>query len=178
LEEGGVITQCNIATLIGVPEPMNVYGTSVVLSRVQLQASALKDVLGDTEINGGVLLHITFSPDAPFFSLAIKGRNCESEVSFPNDGDLFAEFDCHEQIVQAYSVAHFRLALNSKQLPRLSQVGFRVRSNGYLSITHTYAHDDMMAFIEFILAPSVEEEATTLSNRRGGGADQHGEEEL
>jgi hypothetical protein len=146
LEEGGVITQCDIATLSDNAEPANLLGMSMgggagggggggtaVVNRVQLRAALLRDCIGDLDLGGGggssgsgggsgAYVYITFAPEHPYFAFACQGASIKCEIAFPNEADMFVEFDCRETLVGAYALAHFRQALNARNLAHVEQV--------------------------------------------------------
>jgi hypothetical protein len=80
LEEQGVITQCDIATLSDQAEPMNLQSGAIITNRVQMKSSCLRECLSDLDMPGGDAVSVTFSPELPFFCLGIKGDSAECNV--------------------------------------------------------------------------------------------------
>lgn len=111
LEDGGVITQCELRTLDEVIPAEFSFRSSNVTARTVIKSGFLKECFAELDIPGATTVSLFMSPQAPYLSMSVKGDTNTVEIDFPSDrshSEVFTEFDCKEPITNTYSLALIR----------------------------------------------------------------------
>jgi len=161
LEEGGVITQCEVHTLENTNPIDFDFRAAPITSRAVIKSQFLKNSFAELDVPGATEVLVGMYPRAPFLQMSTKGNSSSCQIDFPmeKDADVFTEFDCKEESVHRYPLSLIRPCV--KALAKSDHTNLRMNQEGMLSMQHVIpASDGHTNWVEFLICAQEETEET------------------
>lgn len=151
LEEGGVVTECQIKTM-DADEILDFNFTSVgVQNKIIMKSECLRDAFSDLDTSSQVV-ELLMSPDAPWFRLSTFGQAGKTINEFPKDSDMVESFEC--TVTQANKYKLTLLKPSIKALLQSTKISIRMDNRGFLSLQYMIKTEDgNTCFVEYLCAP-------------------------
>ncbi|KAM5191483.1 cell cycle checkpoint protein RAD1 [Mantella aurantiaca] len=154
LEEGGVMTKCNILT----QEPEETldfdFCSTNVVNKIILQSEGMKEAFSELDMSSD-FLQITMSPTKPYFRLSTFGNAGSAHLDYPKDSDLIEAFHCTETQTNRYKIS--LLKPSTKALALSCKVSIRTDNRGFLSLQYMVRNEDgQICFVEYYCCPDEE----------------------
>lgn len=154
VEEGGVIIQTSIKTLV--PEDimdLN-FDRDSMCSRIIMKPEALYDTFNDLDTSSPTL-EIAVEKEPRRLTLQTEGLLGTTCFEFPATSDIIELFECDVKHRNRYRLSVVRRM--AKSLHVATKVSIRTDKAGQLSFQFMIERDDRSIFIEFHCLPDVEE---------------------
>eukprot|EP00039_Didymoeca_costata_P002839 m.62994 g.62994 ORF g.62994 m.62994 type:complete len:287 (+) comp11552_c0_seq1:189-1049(+) len=151
LEEGGVLTDCNIRTMVAsTPTGIDIRSAEIP-SNIIMKSHWLAEVFAALDQSSeDVKIHI--SPDQPYFRISTDGDAGITQVDCPKESDMVESFTC-----DCTQINRYRLTLlkpSEKALALSTKISIRMNEWGVLSMQCLINTEDGQAvFVEFLCLP-------------------------
>eukprot|EP00729_Bicosta_minor_P002168 gene2168-25397_t len=152
LEEGGVVTDCNIRTMeADVPTEIDIRATEIP-ANIIMKSHWLAEVFAELD-STSELVKIQLSPDQPYFRISTDGDVGTSQVECPKESDVVESFTCSQQLINRYLMNLIKPS--EKALSLSKKISIRMNGWGTLSIQYLVPVDETQSiFIEFLCLPA------------------------
>ena len=161
LEEGGVMTTCDIPLLDIDTESLR-NGLTFNFKRVRevcsviFRSEVLRDELMEViEVMGAATVLIQLSKDTQLFSVSSEGIHGSCHVDIPKTSSALISFNCSASCSWRYAMTPITLSM--RPLTIASESCLRVNAEGILCLQHqvSLSEGTQSAFIDFLLLPDV-----------------------
>eukprot|EP00457_Paulinella_chromatophora_P009965 gb/GEZN01010049.1/.p1 GENE.gb/GEZN01010049.1/~~gb/GEZN01010049.1/.p1 ORF type:complete len:329 (-),score=48.03 gb/GEZN01010049.1/:217-1203(-) len=151
LEDSGVITQCEIVTLEPPSNPDFHFRSVGIVNRLAIKSRILKDAFSELDVPGATFINIRVSPREPNFTMSVEGDSSNCKVDFPNEEQLFTQFEAKEETVTKYGLPIIRPCIRA--LAKAEHTSLKWNANGMLSMQHSIptANAGGSSWVEFLL---------------------------
>lgn len=156
LEEGGVMTECQIKTMEA-DEILDFNFTSVgVQNKIIMKSECLRDAFSDLDVSSQVI-EMLMSPDAPYFRLSTFGHAGTTTNEYPKDSDMVESFECTKTQINKYKLTLLKPSI--KALLQSTKISIRMDDRGFLSLQYMIKTEDgNTCFVEYLCAPDEDNE--------------------
>ena len=156
LEEGGVVTECQIKTMEA-DEILDFNFTSIgVQNKIIMKSECLRDAFSDLDISSQVI-EMLMSPDSPWFRLSTFGHAGKTTNEYPKDSDMVESFECTKTQVNKYKLTLLKPSI--KALLQSTKISIRMDNRGFLSLQYMIKTEDgNTCFVEYLCAPDEDNE--------------------
>ena len=156
LEEGGVVTECQIKTMEA-DEILDFNFTSIgVENKIIMKSECLQSCFGDLDVSSQVI-EIVMSPDAPWFKISTFGHAGTTINEYPKDSDMIESFECTRTRMNRYKLSLLKPSL--KALLQSTKISVRMDGRGFLSLQYMIKTEDgNTSFVEYLCAPDEDNE--------------------
>ena len=156
LEEGGVVTECQIKTMTA-DEVLDFNFTSIgVENKIIMKSECLREAFNELDMSSQIL-QILMSPDTPWFRLSTYGHAGSTQTDVPKDSDMVDSFECSKTQVNRYKLTLLKPSV--KALLQSSKISVRMDGRGFLSLQYMIKPEDgQTCFVEYLCAPDEDQD--------------------
>jgi cell cycle checkpoint protein len=151
LEDGVVVTDCSIVTLVADEILDFDFNSANVLSKIIMKSEYLKEAFVDIDTTSETM-EFKISHTEPQLRISTYGEAGRTHVDYPNITDVMETFECREEHTNSYRLSLLKSSI--KALVQSSKVSIRTDSRGFLSLQFLIKSDDgQVSFVDYLCAP-------------------------
>lgn len=156
LEEGGVLTECEIRTIPAGDELdfPTAFRRSRILNKAWIRSEYLREAFIElSDLRGASTVTLYMAPHAPHLQLSASGNAGSCTVDFPMGSESFMSFDSEREQLFNYHLSLLQFAFRG--LAKAEESFLRINEDGMLNLHHRVVQqeDGEDAFVSFIMLP-------------------------
>ena len=157
LEEDGVVTECELRTLVGEESDVDyvsLFRSSPVVNKAIIKSARLREAFAElSDVSGAATVALRMSPQDPAFRMEAVGALGSVFIDFAAQSDSFVVFESSAEQKMRYRLTFLQHAFRA--LPTASETYLRINEDGLLCVQHMIVTDaGAQNFVDFVVLPA------------------------